>query len=129
MKKIIFALCCMLVVGVSEHSFAANLPGTYKGTAYAVGKANLGKMGIYPTDVIVINNTPDTLTISAPGIYRDYISGNGVYRLTSNSTVSPEIILRHYAYGVVYDNYVQPHSIISFSIQQGTAHTLSVEYY
>lgn len=126
MKKIVLSLCCLLFATLS---FAKAPEATYKGMAYAPGHINLGKMGIYPTDVIIINNTTDSITVSAPGVYRDYLGGNGVYRLTSTSSIAPEVILRHYAYGVVFDRFVQPHSIISFSIQSGTANTISVEYY
>lgn len=129
MKKIILSLCCIFLVSISQLSFASNTQAQYKGMAYAAGKINLKKIGIYPTDIIIINNTPDTITLSVPGVYKDYIGGNQVYRLTNKAALSPEIVLGHYAYGSFYDEFVQPHSIISFSIQQGTANTLTVEYY
>lgn len=129
MKKIALCLLSIWVLSLSSVTFAVNPKKVeYKGFTYPVGK-KIEKLGGYATDVIVINNTPETITISAPGVYKDYVAGNSVYRLTSNSRVSPEIILWHPAYGSFYDRFVEPHSVVSFSIQYSSSNVITVEYF
>lgn len=129
MKKLSLLLSCLLFIVSSSLTFAKPAEIQYKGMAYTNGQAQLGKMGIYPTDVIVINNTPFSIRVSAPGIYKDYLPANGVYRITSYSTIAPEVILWNFDHGNFFDKFVQPHSIISYSEQYGSAVTISVEYY
>lgn len=128
MKKLSLLLPCILFLISSSLAFARPAEVQYKGMAYA-NQTSLGKLGIYPTDIIIINNTPFGIRVSAPGIYKDYLGGNGVYRLTSYSAIAPEVILWNSAYGNFFDKFVRPHSIVSYSEQYDTAYTISVEYY
>ena len=133
MKKVLLAcLSVIAFLSFASLSFAGtNLNGKYLGSQYQPsGKTiALKKSGYYATEILVINNTPDAITVEVPysGVY-DWLSGNRVYRITSNILFpTTNVRIWHPDFGYL-DNYVSNYAIISFSVQYGRANVISVEY-
>ena len=137
MKKQLLA--CFSVIAlffITQLSFAdtnTNLLGKYSGMQFgaATGKnISLPRHFGYATEILVINNTPDTVKVEVPYTnVSDWLEGNRVYRIIS-SILFPTTNVRiwHPSFGYM-DNYVSHYSIVSFSIQYRVAHLITIEYH
>lgn len=133
-KNLLACLSLITLLFLSQFSLAnTELKGKYSGFQVqpTAGKAiSLKKSGLYATEILVINNTPDAITIEVPytGVY-DWLNGNRVYRITSNILFpTTNVRIWHPDYGYI-DSYVSNFSIVSFSIQYGRANVITVEYH
>jgi len=133
MKKTLLACLSVILLLCSSLSFAnLDLKGKYVGAHFdPAGKPiALTKNSLYATEILVINNTQDLITVEVPytDIY-DWVSSNSVYRLTSYIYFpNTNVRIWHSDYGYI-DNYVSNYSIVSFSIQYSRAHVITVEYH
>lgn len=133
MKKTWLLWLAVVLASMSPFAFAhTNLQGKYLGAQFQQAGKSIGlkQSAAYATEILVINNTPDAITVEVPytGVY-DWLSGNRVYRITSNILFpTTNVRLWHPDFGY-FDNYVSNHSIISFSIQYGHANVITVEYH
>ena len=133
MKKTWLFFVALALFSVAPFSFATNnLENKYLGSQYQpAGKSISLKMdGAYATEILVLNNTLDAISVEVPytGV-SDWLSANRVYRITS-ATIFPKTNVRlwHPDFGY-FDNFVSNHSIISFAIEYGRANVIAVEYH
>jgi len=132
-KNVLACLSLVALLVFFQLSFAnTDLKGMYVGAQFQpIGKSiALKKNGYYATEILIINNTPDSITIEVPntGIY-DWLYGNHVYRITSKVVFpTTNVKIWHPSYGYL-NNYVSNYSIISFSIQYGRPNVITVEYH
>ncbi len=134
MKKNLLACFSLIALFLfTQLSFAnSGLKGKYTGALFQPsGKSiALKQNGAYATEILVINNTQDAITVEVPytGVY-DWLSGNRVYRIVSNILFpNTNVRIWHPDYGYM-DSYVSNFSIISFSIQYGRPNIIVVEYH